>query len=497
MTDTTSEGCSLHNVPLEVLLNIVYPLSTTDLGCLRLTSRFLEQSLYTTFADEFFTRKQFMISDDSLQALVDISHSRLAHHLRSVHFGLDRFADGIQRPLSDDEKERKFRERYANNFTLWNTGHHRDMMAEAFRNLPNLEGVVIRDGNSRRQSRNGPNTEWHSYGYTTAFNETGVSLNPGLSSIWNTGLNQYCSQVFIALLFALGAAKAKIKGIEILSRNFNHLHDFAFNIPKYLEPTVVPVLQGLEKLHLCIDLSWRSQNVELVSNTGPNRSASDLSLRTFLSHTTNLRNLRINENHTNSIGLANFIDWVVDGGSDGTNISMPKLEELSLGTMNIDSTRLLKLISKFATSIQSLEIWKVTMVHSLQPDVRGLPTNEVFWSSFLTKLTEVPGLELRHLKLGMLKQHWRGVLAPAPINFVRTGPTIQYTGIDWKLFVEEIIPLMEAPHFEIDDLQDDILRFLMNGEGAALGLMDDDADEQEFMAWDGDSEPDVEDFNFV
>lgn len=392
-----------------------------------------------------------MITEDSLQALIDISNSRLAEHLRFLYFGLDRFPEGVQRPLPDDDKERKFRERYANNFTLWNTGHHRDMMAEAFRNLPNLQDVIIRDFNSSRRSRDGPNAEWHSYGFTTAFNETGVSLNQGMAGIWNSGFPyQYCSQVFTAVLYALGAAKANIKGIEILSRNSNHLRDFAFNIPKFMEPSVMAVLQGLEKLHLCIDLAWRNPNVGWSMNTWTGRSAPDLFIRKFLSHATNLKNLRINEHRGNSSGLANLIDWMVDGDADGngpTN-SMPKLEELSLGSMNIDAPRLLKLVTKFAPSLKRLELWKVTMLRNLPPIAQTPVPKDIFWASFLKKLTEIPSLELNHLKVGMLQQQWIEKPVPLHVSFRGAGPTCQYTGPDWKHFIGKIKPLLEVqwPH---------------------------------------------------
>ncbi|EFY87930.1 hypothetical protein MAC_06057 [Metarhizium acridum CQMa 102] len=466
MADTALHDCPMQKIPLEVLLRITYHLGTPDLGSVRLTCRSLEQSLYTTFVNEFFTRKQFMIAEDSLQALIDISNSRLGHHLRHVHIGLDRFSEGIQRPLPDDDKERRFRERYANNFTLWNTGHHRDMMAEAFRNLPNLEGVVIRDANSQRRSRDGPNAEWHSYGYTTAFHDTGISLSQGMTGIWNSGFPyQYCSQVFTAVVFALGAANARIKGIEILSRNANHLRDFAFNIPKFMEPSVVPVLQGLEKLHLCIDLSWRTPHMGLPAIAGSGRYSPDLFIRRFLAYATNLKNLRLNEHRTNSAGLVSLIDWMIDGGSDGTAISMPKLQELSLGTMNIDAPRLLKLISKFAPSLDSLELWKVTMLRHLPPDAPSPAPKEVFWARFLSKLTEIPGLELRHLKMGMLQQHWIEKPVPAHVTFKGTGPTRQYTGRDWRHFVGEIKPLLEVhwPYEAVDETDED-------NEGKSSGL---------------------------
>ncbi|KAK2608709.1 hypothetical protein QQS21_002698 [Conoideocrella luteorostrata] len=446
----------IQTIPVEVLLRISYHLPTPDLGALRLTCRSVEQSLYTTFVSEFFTRKKFMITQDSLQTLIDISKSRLSRHLRDVHIGLDRFPEGSTRPLSDEVKEAKFRQRFADNFTLWNTGHHRDMMAEAFRNLENLTTIVIRDFNSRRRSRDGDSAEWHSYGYTTIFNETGVSLNQGMTGVWNSGLpNQYGSQVFAAVIFALGAANAKPKGIEIMSRNNNEMRDFAFNIPAYLQSSVVPILQGLEKLHLSIDLAWRCCNLGWSAHApGVTRAAPDLLIRQFLAHTTNLKDLRINEHKTNNAGLIDLLDWMVGDGGDSSSqskstqdapvISMPHLEKLSLGAMSVDAPRLLKLVKKFASSLKSLELWKVTMTRNMPPMARTPAPKEIFWAFFFKKLIEIPGLDLKHFKAGMLQQHWVEKPVPIHVSFKGHGPTREYFGSNCKDFIGEIKELLEA-----------------------------------------------------
>lgn len=65
---------SLLDMPLELLVQISTYVTTPDLSALRLTCKQLERSLWEWFADEFFVKKQFMITHPSLQALVDISH---------------------------------------------------------------------------------------------------------------------------------------------------------------------------------------------------------------------------------------------------------------------------------------------------------------------------------------------------------------------------------------------------------------------------------------
>lgn len=72
-------------IPLELLVEISSYLTTPDFASLRLTCTTIERSLWDWFAEEFFAKKQFMITRPSLQALVDISHhDRLSKTLKHV-----------------------------------------------------------------------------------------------------------------------------------------------------------------------------------------------------------------------------------------------------------------------------------------------------------------------------------------------------------------------------------------------------------------------------
>lgn len=83
---------ALISFPLELLILVSSHLSTPDLGSLRRTCKHIERSLYETFAKEFFTKKQFMLTQPSLQALVDISnHHSLSKQLEHVIIGLEEY----------------------------------------------------------------------------------------------------------------------------------------------------------------------------------------------------------------------------------------------------------------------------------------------------------------------------------------------------------------------------------------------------------------------
>lgn len=458
-TDASStSGSPLKKIPLEVLLRITYFLKTPDLGSFRLSCRAIEQALHTSFTNEFFTRKQFMMTQDSLQALIDISKSRFSPHLRKVHFGLERWPQGIHL-LTDTEQNMRFCEHRASQFVMLSTGYHRDMMAEAFRHLKNLEDVVLRDFNSSRRSRDGPYQQWTSYGSTMAFRETGVAVVRHNQAAW-AGAENFSNNVFAAIIFAIGQAGARPKGIEVMSRHRQQLGDIAFHIPSYMEASVVPVLEGLEKLHLDVDLEWRGA----ISSSNGLLQFSTIShpmLSKFLLRTKNLKHLRINSRDPTSDGHNALCAWLgltsktLGTRSDmpltftGSTPKFPHLEELNIGMMTVDDIRLLDLITKFAPSLKRLVLWKVMIQRPLPVGHVGAPPKINFWSKFLDKLREIPGLDLHHIKLGNVSQMWTSRMHQSIVSFSQLGSTTEYTGPDWKHFVGETISGLQV-HYAHD-----------------------------------------------
>lgn len=404
-------GCPFQKVPLEVLLRITNFLTTPELGNVRRTCSSIERSLYFTFVKEFFTRKQFMLSDDSLQALIDISKSRLSDHLRMVQFGLERYPS-YPYSRGDDQRDSKFLQRHAGMLTLWSTGYHRDMLAEAFGNLKNLDEIVIRDFNSTRRTRDGPVAQWTSYGAPTASAETGVNFAQRFLGSPDMTI-PFSNQVFGAVLFALGQAGAKPKGIEVIAREGNHLKDVAFNVPSYMEPVVKPVLENLEKLHLDIDLSWRRPGFgPPMTRTG---AMGDFYLRNFLLKTSNLKHLRINEVNSEEKILKSVLEWLSKPSTTtAPQVSphvpavpfpdLPHLEEINLGQMNFEESMVVNLLKKFAPPLKRFELNRATLERKLPTDHTGAPPKINFWSSFLKKLADIPGLDLHHISIRAVQQ---------------------------------------------------------------------------------------------
>jgi len=83
-------GSALMTLPLEVLLTITRNLKTPDYCNVRLVSKYFEEQLFNAFSKEYFTKRQFMISEFSLRALIEISKSRFSSSLTHVIIGLER-----------------------------------------------------------------------------------------------------------------------------------------------------------------------------------------------------------------------------------------------------------------------------------------------------------------------------------------------------------------------------------------------------------------------
>ena len=472
-TASASPSSPVHKIPLEILLRITWHLTTPELGNLRLTSRHFLESLDTTFIKEFFTLKQFMMTDFSLQALIDISKSRLGPHLKRVHFGLDRFPENPHRNFGDTRQLARFKQLFSDQFTLWYTPCIHHLLKEAFQNLKNLEDVVIRDFNSRRRRRDGEYAHWTSYGSTTASQETGVPITQGSVGVWGSDLHvHYSSQVFTAVMNALGEAGARPRGIEFMSRNRSHVRDLAFNITKYNEPLVAPVLKNLEKLHLDVDLSPKG------SYGFPGISMDDMNVvdpkfRQFLLRCTGVKHLRINENNSGQAPIGVLLEWLghdSDASSQSpaslnqvlgllpSDIPSPKLsnlEELNLGIMNVEASHILGVVRKFAPSLKRLELWKVTLQRRMPTDHSSPPPKINFWVKFLEKLKNIPGLNLHHIKVGMPQQQWITRAHKTRVQFQGTDNSmcIEYTGPDWKHFVDDMIPKINVQWTAQDEIR--------------------------------------------
>ncbi|KAK2001054.1 F-box domain-containing protein [Colletotrichum falcatum] len=472
-------------VPLEVLLRISTLLNTAELGALRLTCRSIEQSLFNTFMKEYFTKRQFMLTEFSLQALIDISNSRLSDCLDHVIIGLDCFTRHYF-PPGKEACEIRYREAQAHHFALVNSGDHVVMLTEAFRNLKNLKTVGIRDYNSiARRLRDGSTATWASYGATTLQKDTEIDL----FRVPIDEIQAYTNKVFVSVFTALGNAGARPKAFELLRKGQGVPSDDAFN----LRPKVAPVLHGLETFICVVNVASGPirTTAPVDDNTAFSRLRHDYLLRLFLGHMPNLKHLRLNFSHpgNNSNAVDHFINWLgtpvpkpkslpTPPVSDcqlpppPPPVSFPHLEELNLGFVDVEPKRLVQLVRKFSPTLKRLELWKLTLSNKTaevrDPEQRRDHYKVNLWSKTLKALCDIPNLNLDHIMIGSPAQ--RTFMTNTKVWFHNKNGSPdervdkkEYTGIDWKHFVEELEVKAELPvepdedsdEYEVTDLESD------------------------------------------
>jgi hypothetical protein len=380
----------LVQIPLEVLIRITYFISTSDLGNVRLSCKALEQGVFSFFSHEFFRKKQFMVSTDSLQALVDISkHPTLSPYLKHVIISTDRPKLNSWVQDRNDEVRASLELAVSDHMQLLATGGLRDMLVEAFANLTNLETVDIRDFNSRSRNRDGIGSQWKSYGAVAIAISTGAPVKPGATM----DQDPYAAQLFSATTAALATAEARPKSIEVLMRSGSSwrpfaLHDTAFYIPPRMEASMSPLLAGLKSLHLSLALTHTTRMRPFM-------------FQKFLSLTPNLTWLRLNFTNTTRNDSESVLAWLAlkDGQSpaapfDMDPIRLDHLERLDLGSNEMEQKTLVKLVAKFAPTLVSLYLRRVSLLDQADHtrDVKSNP-----WELCLRAMSKIPNLNLRAL----------------------------------------------------------------------------------------------------
>lgn len=475
---------SLLTIPLELLVAVSSHLTTPDLGALRLTNKQLEKSLYEWFSKEFFTKKQFMLTHKSLQALVDISkHASFSQKLSHVIIATNVYEDKPFR-FRDEDAAACYKQGWEDQKTLLSTGLDREMLTEALRRLVNLQTVGMRDFNNHERSRDGIN--WTSWGATTVKQETGIDLTFTNGSLYGPqNADAFLSHVYQNLVLALGNAGRKPEELEVLLRH-NSLPDTAFNIPSFVLPTVRPVLFGLKKLFLKVDTNSDYAHSHFDTSGLPKETQSGPLLRHFLGHTPNLTHLRLNLPRHTFEKNEQFLQWLTLPGAaqsshtatsffDPPPVKLENLVALDLGMFHVQSDVLLSVIAKFAPTLQEINLWKLNISE------RGMfPSNDSdgnLWGTFFTRLLRMKSLQLQHLKVGMLSQNHAHVqfkdpdVKDAPLLKVREHSGAKIDAFLLRLSEEATVSWPQAMYVDNDDDASD--------EDEDEEMDDDDMDEDE------------------
>jgi hypothetical protein len=396
----------IRQIPSDILIEIASYLSTVDLGALRRTCKHVEATLFNSFAAEFFIKKKFMISRESLQALIDISqHPQLSKHLGHVVIGLETYETGL--PLvcfggSEDRYRRYFHGRACQE-ALVETGEDLKMLAEAFGNLPNLYTVSLTDFNCSGHVRDGG--DWHSYGSGTIFRETGIRL---LRGFFFPGSNSV-SHVFSTVIEAFSLAEASSPALKVIMKSFDQrLRDSAFLVPQSLKKPAPSVLSGLRVLFLCLNLTEvpTRLNPTSIDHNYDGEHPKYLLLR-FLHHTINLVHLRLNFQTTVTRFVGPFLcafgqrakrpTLLVPDQSDPCRLAfLPNLRRLDLGSLTVSPDVLLTVVGACKPTLRELRLWKVILQAEDENHEDGEKANA--WADFLGQLSGLDHLVLKHLR---------------------------------------------------------------------------------------------------
>lgn len=395
---------NLESLPVELLAHIIATyLTTKDLGSLRLTSSYLEKALFDSFAREFFSKKQFMLTEPSLAVLVAISkHPALSRVLSHVIIGLEQYSsDTYTFNFESPYQLRAFRNGAAEQTFFTATGQDRFMLAEAFRNLPNLKTIGIRDYSAHGRLRD--DDSWHSYGMNTVREQTGRELRCYTGGPYDFQA-KFASKAFSTLLIALAdAGTTSVRNIEVFLRSrARGLTDFAFLIPLSSSQKLDALLNNLETVLLTVNLDCQKWQCRMAATPPepPIETNEELKpfLGEFLQRTPHLKHLRLNFQRMAYDGTDEMMAFL-QGSPSSSPVSIPhislfsQLKTLDLGILETPLKPLVGAIRNFSTTLRSLSLWRVT-----------LRDKENQWQTLLLRLKAIPELQLNHLMLGCLAE---------------------------------------------------------------------------------------------
>ncbi|KAH9887767.1 hypothetical protein F4778DRAFT_755990 [Xylariomycetidae sp. FL2044] len=444
-----STECLLLGMPLEVVLNITDYLTTPDYGRLRATCKHLEMSLFKSFAKEFFTKRQFILTEFSLRALVDISRSRFAEFVQYLIITLERpltpsfhsfHPDDLAEP-ANARKSNRFIEEVNSHLELIDTGYDLELMTEALPNLTNLVTIGMRDFNSHGRFRDDGDNKWHSYGVPTFLEQTSSPQDrPRNAGILMSDINRgsgesYVCHVFLTILRALANTAAHVQPLrfEVILR-YCQVPDRVFHLPRHLEAKIAPVLERLEALYL--DLETHRRQVMVAGKSRP-ESFAGYFLFGFLLKTSSLQHLRLNFKGYDSAEAAAFLahlakDPPMQSATAGSNNILPlpgglplplkcpdfpNLKQLDIGMVNVSESILIDVFNRYKATLRSISLHRVNLA------VPAERTREKinWWSRFCQRLSKLD-FAFTTISFSDLGQVYRGgrvdkvYFSPDPMN---------------------------------------------------------------------------------
>ncbi|KAI8633457.1 hypothetical protein F5Y19DRAFT_418139 [Xylariaceae sp. FL1651] len=501
----------LLSIPFEVLLQITSYITTPEYGFLRRACKHIEASLFGTFAREFFSKRQFALTEFSIKALVDISRSRLGPSLTHLIIHLehprttawDSVAVG---PIFPSEVERavaqnRFQAECISHFEFIHTGLDVEMLSDALKNLPNLETIGMRDFSTNSRSRD--NTAWHSYGCPTLRRETRTGLatpaNPASFSHRTDGCwPEYTCHVFLTILRAIGNVNASkcnpnLTRLEVLLHTCR-FPDQAFKIPERLDTSISSALCKLKTIYL--DGLNRDQPFFMVDDPAAPVAGCGYFLSRFLMKSPAIENLRLNFQGYYEVGTDRFLSWLAGipdttGAANRSKDESPpvlpshfpptpefsNLQCLEIGMATVKPSTLLSLYRKYKPTLRGVSLHKITLLASPK-------TKTNHWHRLCNDMANA-GLDLTMVRLSHIKQDLTSSNHYCSGDIIFKGSTNQHVkvwrGAAFSQAVKDITDGMKVSWHNDDEVGD----FDSGDEGddsEVNGLydnIDDDEEEEE------------------
>ncbi|OTA69464.1 hypothetical protein K449DRAFT_384401 [Hypoxylon sp. EC38] len=437
---------NLTTLPVEILIQIASYLDTPNYQAFRLTCRGIEDSLFRAFAQQYFRKIQFMRTEYSLQALVDISKSRLSSYLRHVvittHLLGPRSPSARPRPWSieSDTREEKYSRMCDDQAVFLSIGYDQDMLVEAFRNLK-LEVVGIHTQPSH-YPYHGPS----SYGISHIERETSINIRHETTFPAETDRRTKHAGCVQNVLIALGKSGSAPKRFEVDMYN-SKFGDDAFNIPPFMEKAVSPVLSNLEAVYVRFH-PYAALTKRLIAPQGQSPSKIETyHLRIFLSWLTQAKHLHIQSPRQPQ----RFFEWfaapVSNEDYDGPpglepprSPALPMLYELEISQVELHSFHLLAIVKKFSATLRKLSLSKSLLITCDS----GATHVYNAWPGFIAQFSRVGSclteLFLNEIDVGI----GRGLAA---MRFKDGSYSFSYTGPDMKTVLGD---LATSVHLEAD-----------------------------------------------
>jgi hypothetical protein len=268
----------------------------------------------------------------------------------------------------------------------------------------------------------------------------------------------YLNHVFLNVLRALGKAAAQPKHFEVILRH-SSLHDHAFNLPKYVELVVDPVLANIRTLFL--DLNWEFPPTQVEVNNAPTACPSYL-LRTFLSKLSELEHLRLNFEFHPGQETNDVLSWLSKPASvvtpnitTGTSlpesprpVDFTKLRQLDIGMVTIEPKFLLAIIRKYQATLRAISFHKVSLLQANSAQ-SGARIN--LWAQLFGQLSKL-NLNLSAINMSFLTQEQTGRQHLRTVTFkdTRDPRTKKWAGTDSQSGLRDFTDLVVVDGLDHD-----------------------------------------------